>query len=423
MINLLTAMILAYLASFVDQVIFSIYGLPPLVGQAICLAALLGSLLINLAVSSRRSFTLSRAEARFIALSLCYMAWTAVSFIYSSQSADALQMLITRLKASLFMVVSVPLFCRYGATNTLSFASMVIAASGSILAVYDFFVPTFSSVPGRGAGFYENPNDTGFMLVALAVVASSRLSVANNYLLWALVIPGVLATFSRSGWLLLSVALSGQAWLGLLGGGRGRFVFVGSVGILLGAVFLTYASGALYALVASSSLADYLDPNTVVRLGAYGTTLDDDSVLDRYSVLQRGLEAFYSAPFLGHGVGYTFEWDYPASTHNMYALFLAELGLVGFGIFCCLIGLTLFNVRGEARLLAVLFALASFFSHGMLDQPGTALMLALSISGLSRQRGKLVAAASSPARTRVARPRRPGFQERRGSERAWTAPV
>jgi O-antigen ligase len=410
MINLTVVTIFSYLASFVDFAIFLTFkGWPPANGQMFCIAALLGSLLIDLAVGDKRSFALSRAEASFVALALCYLAIMGVSFIFSSQSDDAVQMLMTRSKAALFMVISVPLFRRSGARNALGVSSIILAVLGSILTIYDFFVPTFSSVPGRGAGFYINPNDTGFMLVALAVVASSRLWVATNYVVWAAVISAVVLTFSRSGWVLLIVALSGQAWLGRLGGGRSRFVFIGSVSMLLGVVFLTYVSGALYDFVASSGLDSYLDPNTVVRLGAYGAAIDDASALERQDALQRGLQAFYSAPIFGHGVGYTNEWDAPYSTHNMYVLFLAEFGLVGFGIFCSLLGVALFSARGEARLLAVLFALASFFSHNMLDWPGTALMLALAISGASAGAGKLVTAASPAAQTSGSRQRRLAF--------------
>jgi O-antigen ligase len=420
-VNVLVAVIFAYLASFVDQMIYSTYELPPVVVQIVCLAALLGCLLIDL--TGGRSFALSRAEVAFIALLVGYVAWIAVTYTYSSQSADALQRLVTQSKAAMFVVVSVPLFRRPGASNAISFASIVVVVLGSVLSVFDFFVPTFSSVPGRGAGFYENPNITGFMLVALAVVASSRLGVINNYLLWAAVIPGVLVTFSRSGWLLLIIALIGQALLGRLGGGRGRFVFVGSVGLLLSVLFLTYVSGALYDFVASSDFARYLDPNTVQRLGGYGAALDDAASLERAQALQRGLEAFYSAPLLGHGLGYTVEWDLLSGPHNLYVFFLAESGLVGFSILCSILGVTILNARREARFLAVLFSLGSIFSDNMLDQPGTALMLALAISGANGERRKLVTAAPPEARARGGQQRRPAFQEHGSSGPVATAPA
>ncbi|WP_191970203.1 O-antigen ligase family protein [Methylobacterium planeticum] len=379
-INLIVGIVLAYLASYCDQAIDFVYGVPPLYGQVVCLAALFACAFADLAFGDGRSFVLTRWQARFIALLGVYAVWVAASFLYSSQSEITIERLVTLWKPVAFMVVCVPLFRRRGAAESLRFACLVTALLGSGLAIYDFFVPTFSTVPGRGAGFYLNPNDAGFMLVALAIVASSQSRVGRNCLLWAVVTPGVFATFSRGAWLMLIIGLSGQALLGHFGGGRGRFIFVGAIGVVLAFLSVLYATGGLYEFVATTSLASYLDPNTVVRLGAYGANLDDASALERQAALELGLQTFYSAPILGRGIGYTFEWDFRVSTHNAYAMFLAEMGLVGFGIYCALLAVALSAATGSGRLLVLLFAFASFFSHNMLDVPGIALVLVLAVT-------------------------------------------
>jgi O-antigen ligase len=386
LVNLLLALVFVYLASFVDQVIYSNFGVLPLFGQVACLAALAGLLAVDVLAGEPRALVLSRAEAAFIALTAVYIAWCAVSFVLSSQSSTALETLITRVKAALFILLAAPLCRRKGAGGALAAAALVVAVVGSALAAFDFFNPTFSSVPGRGAGFYENPNTAGFMLVALGVIASTRLSIPINYLLWAGVSIGVSLTFSRSGWVVLVVALAGQALLGRFGGGRGRFLFVGAIAMLLGGLLAAYVTGGLYDVVANSDLGRHLDPNTVARLGRYGAAMDDASALERNDALQIGLQAFYASPFLGHGIGHTFEWAFRVSTHNMYLLLLAEMGVIGCLLYVGLLAAAGLSGRGEALLLTFLFALASVFSHNMLDQPGFSLVLTIAATTLAVQR-------------------------------------
>ncbi|WP_162560569.1 O-antigen ligase family protein [Methylobacterium durans] len=393
-INLIVGIVLAYLVSFCDQAIDLAYGIPPLYGQVLCLAILFACAVTDLASGDGYSFALTRAQARFIILLGVYVVWVAAAYLYSSQSDNTILRLVTLWKPVAFMVVCVPLFRRRGAAETLRFACLVAALFGSGMAIFDFFVPTFSTVPGRGAGFYLNPNDTGFMLVALAVVATSPSRIQMNYLLWAVVTPGAFMTFSRAAWMMLIIGLSGQALLGHFGGGRRRFIFVGAVGACLAFMFVLYATGGLYDFVATTNLAAYLDPNTVVRLGAYGANLDDASALERQAALERGLQTFYSAPILGRGLGYTFEWDFQVSTHNTYVMFLAEMGLVGFAIYCALLGVALAGATGNARLLVVLFAFASFFSHNMLDVPGFALVLVLAVTSEGEEVHRHVAVGS-----------------------------
>lgn len=379
--NLAIAAVFAYLTSYADQAIFVQFGIPPVLGQILCLALITSIACYDMI--SGNMFPLLAVQKRFITILVAYVSWTAVGFLYSSQSDEAVQRLVAQCKVAGFVIIFSLLLRRASAWPAVAWASLLVAVAGSAMAVFDFVVPTFSSVPGRGAGLYLNPNDAGFMLIALAMAASSSMTIPITYLLWIAVAPGILATFSRSAWLLLVVALCGQAWLGGFGRGRGRFVLVGVFSFGIGLLALAYVSGELYTLASGSELATFLDANTVARLGIYGASLDDASSAERGMALAKGLEAFYAAPIFGNGLGYTFEWDFPVSTHNMYVMFLAELG---FPAFCLFVGMIFCGAWGgtdAGRLIAGIVALGSLFSHNMLDQPGAGLIFAVAAVGAS----------------------------------------
>src|SRR5690606_22822101 len=135
----------------------------------------------------------------------------------------------------------------------------------------------------------------------------------------------------------------------------------------LAGVFASYASGDLYVGVSRSVLAEYLDPNTLARLGARGAALDDYSSIERGDVFWHGIETFLRSPFFGWGVGYGYIWEESGNTHNMPLAFAVEFGLFGpifyFGFFAILI----VKNQGTIRLLSIILLLTGMFTHNQFE--------------------------------------------------------
>jgi O-antigen ligase len=338
------------------------------------------------------------SEALLHSLLLVYIFWTAVSFLYSPQNQSVVDEFVDRMKAAVFMLLFALLLRDAFIRRTFAWGCVPLAMLGAVLSIADFIAPTFSTVEGRGAGLYLNPNEAGIMLIALALIGTTRLKPVFNYLLWSIVSGGVLLTFSRAAWLLLFGALAGITAQGRLGGGRMRFVFLLVVGAAIAGVFAAYLSGDLYIWVSRSVLGQYLDPNTIARLGSRGLEIDDYSSIEREDVLRFGIKAFFESPFLGWGVGYTFSWGEEASTHNMLVLLAAELGFLGPLLYLGMFGVLLVKHRGILRILTTIMFLAGLFTHNQLDTMSDVLVIAYLF-------GSLAAFKKRPAWTKRTAPR------------------
>jgi len=225
------------------------------------------------------------------------------------------------------------------------------------------------------------------MIRGLGGLGMRGLAVLPRYLLWSLVCVGVILTFSRASWLYLIFASVALSWLGYFGFGRLRYAFAIIVVVVLSLIGWMLLSGLLYEFVADSQFASSLDVNTLARIGSGGAIFDDFAADERREVAALGLERFQSSPFFGFGLGSTYEWEARASTHNMYVLFLAEGGLIGFSVYC---GFLFFLIRGSRDigwLLAVVVVLAGFSTHNLLDSFGEMVILSaiVAIGATSRQ--------------------------------------
>jgi len=356
-----------YLMSNIAQ--FGLYyaNIPPFATELLVQILIAAILILSYSRTGIRSDIFTIEYRNIMILLSTLLLSTFVSYIYSSRSVLVNQLLIQYVRALVILITLAQAIVATRSSRLVSYGALLLAVVGSLINLQDFVDPTFSQVPGRAAGLYENPNVSGAILVYLGLIGSFELAVMPTYLLWAVVSMGAALTFSRSAWIMLIVALVGLAVEGRLGRGRGRIIFVGMISILVGFIFLSLLSGDLYYIVSRSPLAEYLDPNTVARLGASGSLVDDYSSFEREGVLRAGWRAFLDAPVLGHGLGFTREWDQPVSTHNMFVLFLAERGLIGCLLYVGLLGAILLYSRGTARLLAVAVCIDAFFTHNQLD--------------------------------------------------------
>lgn len=394
-----------YLALSIDQALYEATGLLPLYSQIAVMGLGIAGI-VTLAATNQLGGSLnSSGSAVIIMMFALYTLWTAISFLYSFNDGIAVDFLITRVKFSLFLIIATIILQNEKTRSWFEIVSIGIVGLGVALCILDFIQPTFSSVPGRAAGFYINPNDAGAALVFFGLVASRRLPAGGNLLLWAAASIGILLTFSRGSWLMLIVALFGLALAGRLGGGRARFIFVGFVAAVFLLIFAAYISGDLYLMIVRSPIAELLDENTLARLGSRGLDLDDYSSIEREAVFALGLSRFAASPFLGFGVGSTLSWEESVGTHNMLVMLGAELGILGVVFYLALFIFLFVRSQGTVRILVIALFLAGMTNHNQFDTISLVFPLAYA------------AAALGPARTalRVARgiqPRRaaPGWQ-------------
>ncbi|WP_164662052.1 O-antigen ligase [Tropicibacter sp. Alg240-R139] len=312
-----------------------------------------------------------------------WVIWTLISFLGSSQSPVATQVMVNQLEMALILLFLIVLLFNHVTPRMIGWTLAATAVFGAIVTIQDFMVPTYSTVPGRAAGFYLNPNIAAFILIQLMIMVLPYLWVSLRWPFVALVSIAVFLTFARAGWLVLFISLSYLFWAGHLGFQRIRAA-LGLVAIgLIGLLGYGILSGALVEVLLDTSLAQYLDKNTLARLG-FVKFASDFAADERSDALSLALGVFASGgkPFLGLGLGYTREWEFPASTHNMYALYLVEGGIVGLILYLSLIGMLLWRSEGRMRLVAINIAIYSFFTHNLLDSPGRLIVIALIMTQL-----------------------------------------
>ncbi|MGH8321204.1 MAG: O-antigen ligase family protein [Gammaproteobacteria bacterium] len=306
---------------------------------------------------------------------LGYVVYGVFTFLESSQSAVAVQALITLCELALMGAAFAVFMYHPRRLMHAGAALALLAVFAAAMNIFDFVVPTFSGVPGRGAGLYMNANTSG-SVVAMAMVCG--IEYVPRRLRWAFVLAcgaGIVVTFSRSSWLLWGLAVAWIGWHRPGRSARSRWT-VGALGALLGVWFLlAIFSGELGGLLAGTSFVRYLDPNTLARLGVGASSLSGFAADQRMNAALYAIHAFLQAPVLGHGIGYIYEWRFPVGPHDMYLRFMAEGGLVGLFWYLALMWLLWASSTGLDRLLAMQVVLAGFFSHNMLEQPAVVLIL------------------------------------------------
>jgi len=261
--------------------------------------------------------------------------------------------------------------------------SLVLLVS-AVVNIIEFLMPSrigLSSVAHRAAGLYLNSNQS-----ALVMCLALPLSVLNRSFLFRLAsyfvcAAGVFVTFSRSGYLLLLLAIIMVEWSGLRVNRYRIVIFLGIGMTFIVMLFYATLSSADISADIFSALDPYLDANTKNRVLF---NLDDSSA-ERLYLLELGYKYFKEAPIFGQGIGYTRVWEYPLSVHNMYVLMAVEHGLIGVTWFVSY----LYSLRKPGSrcgiILLGMLAFASFFTHNMLEQPSIALIIALYLEAARRE--------------------------------------
>lgn len=248
---------------------------------------------------------------------------------------------------------------------------------------------------GRGAGLFINPNAAGAFIVMGTIAALPMLPGRLRTTFLVVAVFGVAATLSRGAFVLTAGAILGAIGLRLVSRTQAMLLVVG-LPLMFAAVSLSYD----YLIDASDNrqMQDIIE-----RLGWFQEMREyDNAVEGRIHGAATAWQMFLENPATGGGTGATsLAIEGP---HNMYLLFMAEHGVVGFFLYTSLVGILIAQGWQRARnaetphdrdlcsallLLGVFLAIYGCFSHNVLEEPHTIFVL-----------GFVVAAALRPAQCR-----------------------
>jgi O-antigen ligase len=300
-----------------------------------------------------------------------YAVGTIASFFWSSQSDVALQAVQTRMLWLLLLFAHIIVLADPAIHRAVRMLLIVAVVVGVGLNVWDLFHPsTFSLIIGRAAGLYGNPNIAASALILGMIVGLDAVPARWRGWFVLLVGIGVLITLSRGGvlgWCLVAGVLLWQRAVA-----PGQLLLAGALAAVAGGLAVRLAGGwvELRDRVQFDQRASEVW-NRVTQAGLYIQS-GDPSTEYRVLVLREGLALAEAHPVVGAGVGATLEWSRSESTHNIYILHMAELGVAGTLIYPLFLVALLWGIRGVARPRAVaLVAFLAFWglvSHNGLDE-------------------------------------------------------
>lgn len=266
------------------------------------------------------------------------------------------------------------------------------AAISSITYWLDFlfpyqFVPQGfeGSNPGRGAGFFINANSAAYALVVMSIAAMPFTVQRFRIGIVLIMLIGVVPTFSRSAILFSLITLFSWIYFNQLE--RKQIVILtvfSPLVIIIGIALFQFGLDA-----EGTNLVNLTERLDFFSSG--GTEVFDYSAEERRYVAELAWQMFTNSPFIGEGIGSTVTWAATGSTHNMYLLLLADQGIFGGILYISFLSIIIFRgIRllkngfftqdkdiGLALLLfGFYYTFVGFFSHNLLDDPHTLLLLA-----------------------------------------------
>lgn len=312
----------------------------------------------------------------FVVWIFVYLCYSIFNYLYSSQNSNAEQYLTTSIEMSVLLLSFLIIFQIDDSIRLVRLTIVLVVMFSVVMNLIDFITPMWSKVPGRAAGLYESPTNSGKMLVFM-MVAGLPLIAQKFRLIYCMFIGiGVLITFSRGPWLLWGVAMLGLASTGYFVFAR-KLAGIFFVGVLCFAILFLLLTGGMLEYLRAFGLVDYLTPNTLARLGASGQAFVDISTESRVDVAKKAWAVFQNNPWLGAGMGYTRGgWGIGIGPHNMYLTLAAEGGLLGVAVFLSLLAILFYTGDGIGKVITIVYAASSMTSHNNLEQPALLIILA-----------------------------------------------
>ncbi len=322
----------------------------------------------------------------------CYLIWLwfyfcfgIITYLYSSQSADALQALIQRTEMALLLFAFLILFLQKNAITIVQYALTIVVLFSVPMNIIDYLNPNWSTVPGRAAGLFANPTISG-KLLALSMIASITIIPPKLRIIYCFYAGiGILLTFSRAAWVLWALGLAGLGITGYLSFKYKKTALL-SITLCVSLILYGLLSGSMLELVKNTGFANYLTSDTLERLGATGNAFKDHSTNERALVATKAWHVFQDNPWFGKGLAYTQEWDAPVEPHNMYLTMGAESGLFGIGIYIALFVILWLITNPLGKVLICTLIVSSIFTHNNLAQPATLIIFSFIATINFRQR-------------------------------------
>lgn len=354
--------------------------------------ALLGALALPIAL--RPQAVLNALWSRLPLWSGLYFLATLAAYLASSQSGTA----ATELRLRLLTCALLPLFALIFASETAIRTARLTLAACVLIGVgfnaYELVQPgLFSTVLGRSAGLYMNPNISAKALVVGMTLATGVLAPRWREAFVVVTGLGVALTLSRGLAICYLCSVTALYLFGVIHAGRlvtRAALLVPTIVIaLLAAAGFERTVSAARLLVEKGVLDRIVNPAVAIGGGDYSTNL-------RMEEARAAWDQFRDHPIVGNGVASTLEWEVHSSTHNIYLRHLAEYGIGGIVLYPLLVALVIIGARPPARNTLIPFAtatlIAGMFSHNVLDERdslvATGLAAAISVhSRVPRSRG------------------------------------
>ncbi|MDF2713116.1 MAG: hypothetical protein K0R28_41 [Paenibacillus sp.] len=273
----------------------------------------------------------------------------------------------------------------FGFINNVQGYSKLFAISALLLYLYSIVLDVvqggqFTNVIGRAAGFAENPNTGAYSLVILIILSVDwRKYKSIDGILWLMTALGVLATLSRGGIIIFSLAF--VSYLGFIFAGlrknKSKFLLNVAITLIASIFIIQIGSGLMRQSVMFETVTGQNRWDRVMEMFNGNTeSITSDSRMELFSSYT---ELIADSPFFGHGTGYSN--SLPNGPHNMYLLIWTDYGLVGLLVLIYGIANLLFffiSQKNRAGFVFMLvFIVEGFFNHNLLTFRPLVVALAL----------------------------------------------
>ncbi len=242
---------------------------------------------------------------------------------FESSFQDQITMDLARMMMVLVAMIAVLSTEKWQKTALWAAVCAMLLTTGS--EIYEMLgFATFTSIPGRYAGFNGHPNFPPVLLCEmLGIVFALSKNFRFNCLMIGVAIPGVGLTYGRSGMIVLALVAGAYILLNA----RRNLGFL----LLLAAVSLPLIGVGVAVLQSGTQKGVMKDKNTADRLEAiYNLDFEKLKSPERVKDLSDAWEAVQQKPVLGHGTGISGTLYAP---HNEYVSLWLEMGIPGLLLF------------------------------------------------------------------------------------------
>jgi hypothetical protein len=292
----------------------------------------------------------------------------------------------SQLSSLVILFVGAVLGMRRDLRGTVVLAVVSVISVGVALNLFELVVHNnaWSLAPGRSAGWYVNPNDSSATLALFGILYFTIRQDGHrryDFLVLTLIFSGILATFSRSGFLLffgcVFASVLSREGPGVLWSTTRR-----AIGIALGLGFIAWLA---FSIVLPQLT---LSEDAATRLESIeGRAYVKDYESDRAPASVSAWAKFRESPM--NGVGVLSSREMEVGPHNMMAALAMDMGITPLLLYVWLIvrmtWLGVFSLRGVAAassewLVALWLLGYGFSSHNVINEPAVLLGLGIAIA-------------------------------------------